>query len=431
MSDFNYNMYAGQTFGNVNYNAGSVMGGAEAQPMMFNGAAGYNRGAFNKPAATPGTQVYSSNVLNDAASFVYCYDEATGTNVEHNVRQMVASDMSVFIEHIQGYHLVYVPVGASVDAATAQIVGAAALNGAGRGKRGDKAANMPKERLSKPSNAFIMYRNHKINELRKAMPEINQIDISREAGKWWKLESQEVKDAFKAKYQEEKLAYDMRKSKRGRAESMAAQYDDYGMAPPTKKYKKKNALGLGAGGAAKPRAHTMPAAQNFGASAARLALGGTYDPTPYESPELHQAYAELSASTGLQHPGFINGMQMFSAEQAQQQQQTHQQQQQAYDGTLMPQQLADGASFGDAAAAAAAAAGLAMHMAPGNNYAATIAASTSMAGNSSFYAVEQAGETNVNAADASWPGTINPADVSSLVATTAAENRGAVTHESG
>ncbi|KAJ1883365.1 hypothetical protein H4R99_000679 [Coemansia sp. RSA 1722] len=359
MADFN--IYANQAFGGnqmpyMGY-TGSIMGaptGAEQQQMSMFGAYGnsghISKSVSNQPAA-PGTQTFSSQVLSDNNSFVYCYDEASGTNVEHNVRQMVASDMSVFIEHMPGYNLVYVPVGCSIDMATNQMMGAnfsmPGNNHGGPRKnngRGNARAQHVVEKTSKPSNAFIMYRNHKIEELRKQMPDINQIEISREAGKWWRNETEEVKKHFQDKYREEKLAYDLKKSKRSRADSSAAFSDDFGddiaVSTPKKKKTKTSRngydLGLGSGGA-KQRSQTLPT-NMFNNSNARLDIttdlrkqmaarntstgsstmsGSSYldGNTPNDSPYLHHPYADLTSSGALGQHNSTSSMQTLVSSQ--------------------------------------------------------------------------------------------------------------------
>ncbi|KAI7826843.1 hypothetical protein BX661DRAFT_171513 [Kickxella alabastrina] len=371
MAEFNY-MYANQPLGNSSMSSmgypNNMMGGGNAPPgsdsmSMLNH---YARSPFTKQqqqqqAAGPGTQVFSSCVLNDPSSSVFCYDAHSNMVVEHNVRQMMASDCSLFIEHIQGYSLVYVPNGSSIEAAAGQAMAhhaehlPRAMAGGKNGSRGHNAANngLPREKTSKPCNAFIMYRNHKINELRALMPEINQTDISREAGSRWKTESEDVKEYFRAKYREEKQNYDAKKSKRTRADTSRFG-DDYtvfdGSSPSRKKT--KNNLGLGIGGngmGAKPRAHTMPsgsysasrmgsgadlrkqmAARNVSSGAAMNSSSAYLNDSPYESPELHRAYAELAtgmsqhqgqqpSTSSMQtlvssHSSFVNGMsnvQMF------------------------------------------------------------------------------------------------------------------------
>ncbi|KAJ1643520.1 hypothetical protein LPJ64_004718 [Coemansia asiatica] len=366
MADFNY-MYANQAFGgnqmsSMGY-AGSIMGaptGAEQQMAMFGayGNTGHMAKSMPSQPAAPGTQTFSSQVLSDSSSFVYCFDEASGTHSEHNVRQMVASDMSVFIEHMPGYHLVFIPVGCNVNMATREMMGGHSFSMAGNSHGGSRKGSNGKgngakahavvEKTSKPSNAFIMYRNHKIEELRQQMPDINQIEISREAGKWWRAESDEVKKHFQDKYREEKLAYDLKKSKRSRADSSAGLSDDLTadgetMAPKKKKSKTSRnsnsfSLGLSSGsGGAKPRSQTMPS-NMFNSSNARLGImtdlrkqmaarnssvssasisGGMYldGSTPQESPHLYHSYADLSSSSALGQQNSMVSMQTLVSSQ--------------------------------------------------------------------------------------------------------------------
>ncbi|PIA16423.1 hypothetical protein COEREDRAFT_81364 [Coemansia reversa NRRL 1564] len=195
----------------------------------------------------------------------------------------------------------------------------------GTGKTGNNA-RAPRERTGKPSNSFIMYRNFKIKEMREKDPAVNQIDISRMAGSLWKNESEEVKEQFRAKYREEKQRYDMKKNvKRGRSDTIGTIGSDDGLetdfservsTPGKRRKNDKGGLGLGLGGTGttKPRSRTMPV-DAFNSSNARASIfsdlrkqvaarsGAAFlDSSPFESPQLRQAYAEMSASTNAHSP---------------------------------------------------------------------------------------------------------------------------------
>ncbi|KAJ1947220.1 hypothetical protein GGF37_000608 [Kickxella alabastrina] len=86
-------------------------------------------------------------------------------------------------------------------------------------------ARKPKEKSSKPINAFIKYRSYKIAELKQQYPEVSQTEISRLAGECWKTEIEDIKNQFRVQYMEEKKLYDLKKastsSKRSRGCSEA------------------------------------------------------------------------------------------------------------------------------------------------------------------------------------------------------------------
>ncbi|KAJ2567867.1 hypothetical protein GGH95_004394, partial [Coemansia sp. RSA 1836] len=79
----------------------------------------YSRSPFSSAKAMPmpGTQLVSSRIASDADCGVFCHDGSTGSTTELHVRQMVGHDGAVFVEHVPGYHVVYVAVGESIDQA--------------------------------------------------------------------------------------------------------------------------------------------------------------------------------------------------------------------------------------------------------------------------------------------------------------------------
>ncbi|KAJ2794929.1 hypothetical protein H4R20_006058, partial [Coemansia guatemalensis] len=289
------------------------------------------------PAAHP--QNFSSRIPGDHESAIYCHDSRNGGVTEHPVRQMVMADGSVFVEHIPGYSLVYVPNNGPIEQVLGDMCAVTRTN-TGTGKGGN-TTRAPRERTGKPSNSFIMYRNFKIKEMREKDPEVNQIDISRMAGSLWKNESEEVKEKFRAKYREEKQLYDMKKnSKRGRSDTIGTIGSDDGLetdfservsTPGKRRKSEKSGLGLGFGGSngTKPRSRTLPANTNFNSSNARANIfsdlrkqvaarsGAAFlDSSPFESPQLHQAYAEMSGSTSANSPipSMMNGTSYMNGE---------------------------------------------------------------------------------------------------------------------
>ncbi|KAJ2421297.1 hypothetical protein GGF41_003923 [Coemansia sp. RSA 2531] len=177
-----------------------------------------------------------------------------------------------------------------------------------------------------------MYRNHKIAQMRKENPEINQTDISREAAKWWHKESDEVKEVFKAKYREEKQVYDLKKCKRGRADSTAHDSESEAadnLSTPSSKRSRNDSLGLGSSAqrlTAKPRSRTMPN-DMFGGSNARTSIvtdlrkqlaarsgAAFFDATqsPYDAHGMsHHAYPDFTSGAEVaQMPSLMHHQQM-------------------------------------------------------------------------------------------------------------------------
>ncbi|KAJ2626733.1 hypothetical protein GGF44_004933, partial [Coemansia sp. RSA 1694] len=295
----------------------------------------YSRSPFSSAKAMPmpGTQLVSSRIASDADCGVFCHDGSTGSTTELHVRQMVGHDGAVFVEHVPGYHVVYVAVGESVDQAVRDSRLAAggqmhrpASNKAAANRASAAAAASQRDRPLKPCNPFIMYRNHKIMQMRKENPEINQTEISREAANRWRNESEDVKEVFRARYREEKQVYDLKKCKRGRADSCAAESESEandGLSTPSSKRSRNDSLGLGGGGsaaaqrmaAAKPRSRTMPN-DMFGGSGARASIvtdlrkqlaarsgAAFFDAavsSPYDAAMGHHAYADFGAADSQQ-----------------------------------------------------------------------------------------------------------------------------------
>ncbi|KAJ1729447.1 hypothetical protein LPJ61_003516 [Coemansia biformis] len=133
------------------------------------------------------------------------------TTVMKEVRQFHSDDGSVFIEHVPGHCLVFVPNSAYVG----QLV-----NDVHRVRK-PKPRAKPKAKSSKPTNSFIKYRNEKIPELKRLYPDISQTAISRLAGQCWQSEHKDIKLEFRKRYLEEKRIYDLNKDKRPRIDGDA------------------------------------------------------------------------------------------------------------------------------------------------------------------------------------------------------------------
>ncbi|KAJ2516710.1 hypothetical protein GGI11_003373 [Coemansia sp. RSA 2049] len=125
--------------------------------------------------------------------------------MEKQVRQFAASDGTLFIEHVPGHCLVFIPNSANIGHVVREL----------RRIRPQRAPRpRQKDKSAKPTNAFIKYRNHKISELKTMYPDISQTEISRMAGICWDSESESVKIEFRKRYLEEKRIYDLNKAKR-------------------------------------------------------------------------------------------------------------------------------------------------------------------------------------------------------------------------
>ncbi|KAJ2448438.1 hypothetical protein EV183_005442 [Coemansia sp. RSA 2336] len=306
--------------------AGSAPGmmGAQGDPQQLSMMQQYvQTPMFNKSSPAPAASMaQSSRITGDANSVVYYHDGHGGQLIEHSVRQMVTADGTVFVEHIPGFSMVYVPNNRPAEQVLGMNSNTRASNGSsGKGHSNSAAARAARNHTSKPSNAFIMYRNFKIKELREKFPEINQIEISRMAGDLWKEESVDVKERFREEYRKQKAEYDIKKgnNKRPRSETLGngvmSDDDAQSVYSETGKRRKNSvsSLGLGAGSGGKPRSRTLPSnvlsssmsRVDFSADlrkqvAARNGSAFLNSPS-FDSSEFQQAYAELSASASMQN----------------------------------------------------------------------------------------------------------------------------------
>ncbi|KAJ2123771.1 hypothetical protein IW147_002364 [Coemansia sp. RSA 720] len=202
-----------------------------------------NTPAFTKPSPAPASATtFSTRIIGDQNSIIYYRDEQDGSFNEHNVRQMVTADGTVYVEHIKGYSLVYVPNNRPIQ----QILGGVGLHKNGHALHGTlgktiskKSSRMSREHSAKPSNKFIMYRSFKSKELRENNPDISQTEISCITASLWKNESEEVKERFQNEYLKLKQEYDLKENmmrpggkKLGRMGS-----DDNTLSAPSENYK--------------------------------------------------------------------------------------------------------------------------------------------------------------------------------------------------
>ncbi|KAJ2311515.1 hypothetical protein IWW52_002691 [Coemansia sp. RSA 2704] len=123
------------------------------------------------------------------------------TPLEHTARQIIAVDGKVFVEHVPGHNLFFVPI---------EMPPTAALRAHTAGPRILKARARAAP-LARPSNVFFKYRSVKQRELQLKHPRLNQTVISRMVAECWKRESSEVKDRYKSEYKEDMKRYELNK----------------------------------------------------------------------------------------------------------------------------------------------------------------------------------------------------------------------------
>ncbi|KAJ1913998.1 hypothetical protein H4S04_004206 [Coemansia sp. S16] len=337
MMDSFSHMYGNGQFNNgpmnpMGYPAQMMASNEQLPPMPPPYARSPYSSASAKAGPMPGAQIVSSRIANDSDCGIFCHDGQSGSTTEFHVRQTISNDGAVFVEHIPGYHVVYVAVGESIDQAIHDSRLTAPVHRPVSKAASRASTAVQRDRPLKPCNAFIMYRNHKIAQMRKENPEINQTDISREAAKWWHKESDEVKEVFKAKYREEKQVYDLKKCKRGRADSTAHDSESEAadnLSTPSSKRSRNDSLGLGQSAqrlTAKPRSRTMPN-DMFGGSNARTSIvtdlrkqlaarsgAAFFDATqsPYDAHGMsHHAYPDFTSGAEVaQMPSLMHHQQM-------------------------------------------------------------------------------------------------------------------------
>ncbi|KAJ1803259.1 hypothetical protein LPJ56_007000, partial [Coemansia sp. RSA 2599] len=194
-----------------------------------------------------------------------------------------------------------------------------------------------------PTNAFIKYRNHKIVELKRLHPEISQTEISRMAGECWRTEPEELKEAFRRKYREEKCVYDMNKAKSTAAtesevgsdvEALSDTMSSSSMSVPhghTQGSSSTSGLGLGFGGLSggpvgfntgRRRSHTLPPGGFTRSGAKRRISQELRKHLASKNSSAYMAAASSSGSNGPMGAGaFADSMQVYPGQGQQQQQQ--------------------------------------------------------------------------------------------------------------
>ncbi|KAJ2845366.1 hypothetical protein IWW36_004809, partial [Coemansia brasiliensis] len=219
---------------------------------------------FNKSSPAPAASMaHSTRITGDANSVVYYHDGQNNQLNEHSVRQMITADGTVFVEHIPGYSLVYVPNNRPAEQILGMNTNSRVSNGSsGKGHGNSAGSKAARDRKPKIKNAFILYRSFKYKELRKKHPEMNQIEISRLVGKLWSEELEEVKSAFYEEYRKQKVERDNDDStcsltKRTRHNSLSS--NDLQSASSNSNKRSKNSISsleLDGGNGAKSRPHT-------------------------------------------------------------------------------------------------------------------------------------------------------------------------------
>ncbi|KAJ1793064.1 hypothetical protein LPJ59_004765, partial [Coemansia sp. RSA 2399] len=177
--------------------------------------------------------ISSSTTPNDSEVYRLLPDNKIMTDKQ--VRQFYAADGTSFIEHVPGHCLVFIPNTANIGYVVREL----------RRIRPQRPRAKPRgSGSSKPTNAFIKYRNHKIDELKDMYPDISQTEISRMAGRCWETEKESVKIEFRKRYLEDKRIYDMNKAKRQCIESGIA-FDKDGVLGSATSSTPHNSNGIG------------------------------------------------------------------------------------------------------------------------------------------------------------------------------------------
>ncbi|KAJ2752383.1 hypothetical protein H4R27_003175 [Coemansia aciculifera] len=143
---------------------------------------------------------YSSKIIQESGCQIYRYNN-NGDTAEQSLHQIVGSNGKVYIEYIPGHSMIYIPSSVSPSLVMSHTVANSRL--AKLKEKSPKAA--------RPSNVFFKYRSHKLPELTKQYPKLNQTVISQMVADAWKVEDEEVKDRFKQQYKDEMIKYEIAK----------------------------------------------------------------------------------------------------------------------------------------------------------------------------------------------------------------------------
>ncbi|KAI9506501.1 hypothetical protein BX070DRAFT_217990 [Coemansia spiralis] len=171
------------------------------------------------PAASPPILPAASQI-SSTPCLIYRHEDLG--LVDQQCPQICLPDGRIFVEHVPGHSIIFVPITTPLDQVVIKPT-KRPVKPLPKPTKEQVPRKQPKEKSAKPINAFIKYRSFKINELKEKFPDASQTEISRLAGESWKAESEEVKNQFRTKYNEEKKEYDMKKatSKRPREESVS------------------------------------------------------------------------------------------------------------------------------------------------------------------------------------------------------------------
>ncbi|KAJ1801079.1 hypothetical protein LPJ59_000577 [Coemansia sp. RSA 2399] len=152
----------------------------------------------------------SSRIITEPDCQVFCCNKDADP-VEFGAQQMITIDGRVFIEHVPGHSVIFVPNKFK----PAQVM--ANIGGSSQRVKGKSRIDKP----ARPCNVFFKYRSHKLAELQEKFPKLNQTVISRMVAEHWKNETDDVKNRFKLEYKEDMSKYEMAKRVR-RSKSDAA-----------------------------------------------------------------------------------------------------------------------------------------------------------------------------------------------------------------
>ncbi|KAJ1664675.1 hypothetical protein IW140_006174 [Coemansia sp. RSA 1813] len=151
----------------------------------------------------------SSRIITEPDCQIFCCNKDADP-VEFGAQQMISIDGKLFVEHVPGHSIVFVPNKFKPS----QIMG----NISGQRVKGSKSRI---DKPARPCNVFFKYRSHKLAELQEKFPKLNQTVISRMVAEHWKNETDDVKNKFKLEYKEDMNKYEMAKRVR-RSKSDAA-----------------------------------------------------------------------------------------------------------------------------------------------------------------------------------------------------------------
>ncbi|KAJ1718160.1 hypothetical protein LPJ61_006795 [Coemansia biformis] len=157
----------------------------------------------------------SSRVVSEPTCGVYRVNEGSEAAL-HTAQQVVMADGRLFIEHIPGHNVVFVPRELPPSMALQRVAGSRVAK---------QRVRTPAQ--ARPTNVFFKYRSNKQRELQEAHPRLNQTIISQMVAEHWRREPAEVKDKYKLEYKEEMRKYELsKKLRRNRPDPEYFEADD-------------------------------------------------------------------------------------------------------------------------------------------------------------------------------------------------------------